>query len=330
MMAKNEKQDEKPILVMAAGLPRKGKSTALNNLFKLDFKTELSANSVTETFTPKVVSKSDLKLVVMDTPGLGAFDLPNSKVKEDIKKYTTGLDFTLIYCLSVSASDSMTDADQNVVSALVECCNKEIWNKCLLFLTFADTVKEEPNYVEHLRNHSAQFEKLLTKNGISSKVKLIFDYLPADKTEIKLEDIKPNPTDIIAVPVAKYASTTKTLPGISLEGYGDWTDALYEVLLMKVDPVDRPKYLDYRYSVFTTAAAAAVVAMRVRTGLAVGSVLGSPGGLILTGGLVVGGLGITVSQYLKWKKLNPSSQLTKIIELAEEQKEAKEEPPVES
>ncbi len=328
MMAENKKRDEKPIVVMVAGLSRKGKSTAMNNLFKLDFKAKLSAKSVTKKFTPKVVSKSDLKLVVIDTPGLGALDLPSSKVKEDIKKYTTGLDFTLIYCLSVSASDSMTDADQNVVSALVECCNKEIWNKCLLFLTFADTVKEEPNYVEHLRNHSAQFEKLLTKNGISSKVKLIFDYLPADKTEIKLEDIKPNPTDIIAVPVAKYASTTNTLPGISLEGYGDWTDAVYEVLLMKVDPVDTPKYLDYRYSVFTTAAAAAaVVTMRVRPVI---SVLGT-GGLIVAGGLVVaGGIGIKVSQYLKWKETNPSTQLTKIIELAKEEKEAKEEPPVES
>ena len=166
------------ITIVIAGKPHNGKSTALNNIFELDFDTGMGAMSLTLEVTMKTVEKNGITLHIMDTPGLGARDIKKKDILNQMAEDLRGLDYTLLYCLSVSPSSSVTELDRSIVASLHNTFGVEIWDKCVL-LTFSDYARakfksqQQQEYIKYIRQYARSFQHLLKENGAGSvKVRL--------------------------------------------------------------------------------------------------------------------------------------------------------------
>ena len=157
--------------VMVAGRPRNGKSTALNNIFGLNLVAKISASSVTSVVqvfevTKKIPKKQDdtspqeeVTMQVIDTPGLGALDISKDEILKDMKTVSKGVNFTLLYCFSVSPNTSLTEIDKTIVANLHQALGGEVWSKCVLLFTFSDHAylefEDSPDeYKHHISSHA--------------------------------------------------------------------------------------------------------------------------------------------------------------------------------
>ena len=282
--------------IMVAGRARNGKSTALNNVFGLDLVAKASAKSVTQVVSTTEVTKKisineleeeEVTLQVIDTPGLGATDIKKEDIVKDMKKITQGVDYTLMYCFSVSPNTIILETDKAIVKNLYLSLGKDVWNKCVLLFTFSDHAylefedsKEE--YIEHIKSHAREFEKLLQSiRSDAPSVKTIFDYESPEKLEQE-----ENPSGIIAIPVNKKAKNSKSiLPGMLKRGQ-DWTDVVFIELMKKTAEEDRVPFFYFRYpNLFLGAGATgAGAAIGAGTGAIVG-VLGGPLGVAAGAGI---------------------------------------------
>jgi len=130
----------------------------------------------------KTVKKNGITLHIMDTSGLGARDMRNKDVLSQMAEDLRGLDYTLLYCLSVSPSSSVTELDKSIVAGLIKTFGIDIWDKCVLLLTFSDYARVKFNsqlqqYIKYIRQYARSFKQLLKENGASPiKVMTVFDY----------------------------------------------------------------------------------------------------------------------------------------------------------
>ena len=245
--------------IMVAGRARNGKSTALNNIFDLKLEAKASARSVTQAVSVTEVKKKfsikegkdsvekEVVLQVIDTPGLGAIDIPKEDIIRDMQKVTNGIDYTLVYCFSVSPANALTETDKAIIENLHLALGKNVWEKCVLLFTFSDHAYAEfdnvMEYKQHIKSHANEFEKLLESLGSeASAVKTIFE-----KQSLEELDQEEKQNEIVAIPVKK--KTTKSsdvLPDILKEGQ-DWTDVVFIELMKKTSKTRRESFFFFKY-----------------------------------------------------------------------------------
>ena len=241
--------------VMVAGRPRNGKSTALNNIFDLNLVARPSASSVTRALninevTKKLFLKTDdtspqeVIMQVVDTPGLGDQD-----VLDEMKTITKGINFILLYCFSVSPSNSLTEMDKTIITNLQHAFGREVWSKCVLLFTFSDQAclefEDSPDeYIRHINDHAQKFDELLKDiSGKKGCVKSIFEY----KSQNALSE-EETPSNIIAIPVKKKVAQSKDiLPGM-IESWQDWTDVVFIELMKRTDSTLHEPFLFFQYA----------------------------------------------------------------------------------
>ena len=203
-----EEFKRKEVSVMVAGLPRTGKSTALNNIFGLDFEAISSPFSVTQHVNIVRVMQNDVVVNVIDTPGLGALDVKKEDVLAEMKKLNISRDFTLLYCISVAPNSCLTEVDQTIIKNIQSIFGKWIWNRCILLMTSSDIVREKEfqtdnpvdivQYLSFLRRHAEAFHELIQRCGAEVPgVMTLFDYTKQDFKNQKKTD------KLVAVPVSK-------------------------------------------------------------------------------------------------------------------------------
>jgi len=251
--------------IMVAGKVRNGKTTALNNIFCLDLPARPSPMSVTRTIRIIKVKKKvprqtndtspgEVKMQVIDTPGLGALDIPKEKILEEIKTATKGVKFTLLYCFSVGPNTILTETDKNIMTHLTHAFGEEVWSNCVLLLTFSDNAllefKNSPaKYVRFIDDHAKLFQELLQKiTGKKISVNNILEY--KDPQTLSEDE---NSADITAIPVKKIvAHSEDILPRIIKPGQ-DWTDVAFLEIIKKADPTYRKEWLILKYpNIFIT------------------------------------------------------------------------------
>ena len=208
--------------VMIAGKDRSGKSTALNNMFGLKLAARASAASVTSALSitevikevPRMsdTSPQEVTVQVIDTPGLGALGMSKQEILDEMKRVTKGVNFTLLYCFSVTTSNSVTEIDKSIVTNLQHVFGIEEWKKCVLLFTFSDHAYSEfedspAEYVHYINDHAQKFDELLRDiSGNKSCVRSIFEY-GSPKALLEEE----NPSNIIAIPVKKKVAQSKDI-----------------------------------------------------------------------------------------------------------------------
>ena len=272
---------------------------ALNNIFDLKLKANVSATSVTKvvnvTEVTKKISKNEkgalhkeVILQVIDTPGIGALDIPKKNIFEDMKRVTKGKNYILIYCFSVSPTNALTETDKAIIKDLHHALGKDVWRKCVLLFTFSDHAlsefeKSSEKYITHITNHAIEFQKLL--KNVSSElptVKTIFEF--GSPEELQQEE---KPSGIIAIPVMKKTIGSEDIMPNMIKNRQDWTDVVFIELMKRTDETEREPYLFFKYEDVVKSSARGVMS---GAGAAVGAVIGGPQGAVAGGvaGAVVG------------------------------------------
>ena len=235
----------RPITVMVAGLPRNGKSTALNNLLGLKLPVDFGVKTVTQkVIVESTTSQHGVRVCGIDTPGLQAIGVDSKKILDDMSEQIgQGVDnFTLLYCMSAIPAGIQDDFE--IIKGLTDHFGDSIWKRCILVLTFCDTVRNEnfktedldEAYKTYLRDRVKVFKKGLSKcTSEAVPVKLILDCLVANESPDNngMTDVEANDT-IVAVPVAKAREDGRKpsiLPGFNIGGSIDWTEyAFFEIM----------------------------------------------------------------------------------------------------
>ena len=312
--------------IMVAGKPRNGKSRALNNIFEVDFESATSPGSVTQSVLAKHVEKDGKKMIVIDTPGLGALDMDRdtSTLVQEMKEAVEGLDYVLLYCLSVSPNSSLTLVDQTIIKCLHESLGMEAWKKCVILLTFSDiarlmdyrTDSKVEEFKVFLKNHAARFQELIQScideesssshsekepfeiktifeitSGSSEKLETEKDIGNSEKEKESEEEKKAKGVQIVAIPVGRdIPADPCLLPGI-LKEKENWTDAVFLQLMEKVTEEKRAEYVQFKYA-GEIGGLLAGLGTGAGTGAGVGGlVAGPPGALVgAIAGAVVGGI----------------------------------------
>ena len=310
-ISKQEVKTLKPEIptVMVAGKPRNGKSTALNNIFGLNFTSELSSSSVTSIVhmfevTKKSPIKHDKKspqeevtMQVIDTPGLGAVDIPQEKILTEMKRITEGNNFILLYCFSVSPSTTLTEVDKTIITNLHRTLGGEVWSKFVLLFTFSDQAYLEyehsrAEYICHINDHAHNFNKLLQDiSGKENSIKSIFEC----DSPIKQE----SPSNIIAIPVKKKVAPSKDILPDMIKDRQDWTDVVFLEILKKTDSTQREPLRRFKnFNILITSGVGAAA------GALVGGLVGLLGGPVgVTAGVAVGGAAGGASGFLIAKSM---------------------------
>ena len=298
-----EEFQRREIYVVVAGRPRAGKSTALNNIFGLKLEARACARSVTKHVSNVPVIRNNVKLNIVDTPGLGALDIKKEVVLSEIHKLKIPTDtkqFILLYCISVAPSSCLTEADCTIIKNIQTIFGKLVWNRCVLLLTSSDTARQEfpsdehmVEYIAYLRGHTDQFYRILKDCGAKIPgTMLLFDYERKEYAETISDKL-------VAVPTKeKCCNTVNILPGILFDRNYDWTDYAFMEILKKADKLERDMLLCFKHNIVSTlrrSAQGGVVGAVIGGGLgAVAGAEAAAGAGILANieaGLVVGAVG---------------------------------------
>ena len=289
--------------IMVAGRPRFGKSTALNNIFGLDFVTAARPTSVTQVVSDRHVTKEihtaqkngpdlieKITLRVIDTPGLGALDIPQERIIKEMTEMVKSDNFTLLYCFNVAQNNCITEMDISIIRNLHAALGAGIWSKSVILFTFSDFALTAFDYADEYRDyinaHAEQFEKMLKASGCSNppNIRTIFQSpLVTDKNE--------NTPEIVAIPTRRtLKKSDEILPGILKENE-DWTDVVFFELMKKTSKREIGKFFAFKYSNLVIGMGSASFSVIVAT--TIGAVVGGPVGAII-GGLAGGAVGVTV------------------------------------
>ena len=179
-------QDETTIVLI--GKSGAGKSTLVKNVFGVDeVDTEISAERTTTEIKTYRKHKNGVPIAIIDTVGVPiaiidtvGFESVNKKqIKKQLKelsKHTGGKADLVIYCLPISPSSKFDDFNPDIMAALQDAFGKDIWNHCLVILTFSNVAwssinDSNPNnigaametYKRHVNAYVEKFKQALQK-----------------------------------------------------------------------------------------------------------------------------------------------------------------------
>ena len=198
-------QDETTIVLI--GKSGAGKSTLAKNVFGVnEVDTEISAERTTTEIKTYRKHKNGVPIAIIDTVG---FESVNKKqIKQQLKelsKHTGGKADLVIYCLPISPSSKFDDFNPDIMAALQDAFGKDIWNHCLVVLTFSNVAwssinDSNPNnigaametYKRHVNAYVEKFKQALQKlKAEKVKVKSIL----APVADVPAEGAPGNPAD---------------------------------------------------------------------------------------------------------------------------------------
>ena len=322
-----------PFIIVAGG-KRQGRSTTLNNIFGVDFPVSDASDISTRDIAVREVRIDQRTYIIVDTPG---FEGINAELREKVADAIRGLDFTLLYCVTINPGNILSETDKSILIKFQNCAHDRIWEKCVLLLTYSDHAvrnfigghspeKAAQNFKVNVREHALAFGAVL--NQISSskiQVHTVFEY------KDEYTRINAGFSGIVAVPVRSQLDATREdgnfnrapdiIPGIPT--IYSWQDVAWSEINNKITPLKGELTTkNFATTVGTTFAGGIVI------GAGVGALIGVVGGPI---GMVIGGAlgavaenafglvtyfitGVGASNYLKWMRVNPDDKIKRLRE----------------
>ncbi len=290
-------------VILNSGKPRSGKSTALNNVFGVDFTSKCSAFSVTKHHEVCRLIHGSSSIVVVDTPGIGADDVNMDDILHNLRSSFGGLDFVLVLCHSVCPGSTIASSDRDMIKGLQRVFGKDVWKKCVVLFTFSDTLRSEhfPRerdrgaYRSYLRKHVGKVSSWLKRECGSHvpDMKLVFD---SEQRQTG------NVSHIVAVPVGRELREDREehnlLPG--LEMGSNWKHVALVEIMRKVNPVYSDKlYGNIISKVRGTSSSALIGGATAGAVITLAASSGFFGVVAAAGVMVAGGLlgGVSVPVY---------------------------------
>ena len=300
MAIRSARPPQAEVHVMIAGLPRTGKSTALNNIFGLELEARSGAKSVTDVLTPTTITKDGVTLKVVDTPGLKAVDLNERVAIKEMTKLGIEKDFVLLMTLSVCLSSTISIEYVNTIRNLNAIFGTEIWDRCIILLTYSDAARiMEFNsdtmiteYQEHLNSYCKLLQKVLTKLKIKKRIRLFSEYKSLEQFKDKTLD------GIVAMPVGKNPDVESKLilPDLTWAHDHKWNDLLLMEITKMKDKLSsgiadnlRKALICFRYGSYAMKKEARKLTARSVADATTGAVAGASSGSVLHGLSVAAG-----------------------------------------
>lgn len=262
----NEAQTDE-VYMIVAGKPGNGKSTALRNIFGVDFEAGLAPSSITKEVTTCKVNKEGIQLTVVDTPGLGALDINKEAVISEISDIIKDKSYTLLYCLSVAPNCRLTEIDEIIIGNLHQTLGDRVWDRCVILFTFSDTARcdefrdQKERYKSYIKEVAAELTSIIQTHGsASSTIRTVFEC-----ESNNVFDRKEQNNEIMAIPVGKNVDRIREvdmLPDVISQNES-WADLVFVELMRKTEEEERRKFvtLNYGIEVSDSDATAAVVGL---------------------------------------------------------------------
>ena len=294
MAIRSARPPEAEVHVMIAGLPRTGKSTALNNIFGLELDARPGAKSVTDVLTPTTVTKDGITLKVVDTPGLKAVDLNERVAIKEMTKLGIEKDFIFLITLSVFLNSTISIEYVNIIKNLNAIFGTEIWDRCILLLTCSDAARSMEfnsdtmitEYQEHLNSYCELLQEVLINLKIKKRIRLFSEY----KSLEQFEDNTLN--GIVAMPVGKNpeVETKLILPDLTWAHDHKWNDLLLMEITKMSDKLSpgiaenlRRALICFRYGSYVLENEASKLTLRSVADATSGAFAGASSGSVLMG-----------------------------------------------
>ena len=284
MIAKGKKL---PPQALTGGKLGSGKSTLLQNVFNIDTESGMAPDGVTKGITKRSYKCNDAEMIVYDTPGLGDRSIPYEElIRKEMRSLTTHEDYIFLYTLRANPGARIDQFDDEIIKTITKVLGEQVWDKCVLLLTFSDTTWEEKykhnnnkdEFKKHLKAMASSFQSALKKYKPSASIKTIFE-LGAEIYD-EPPTLKKKQNIIVAIPTAGSAEydSNMLLPDIALAEGHDWTDLVFIALMKLVLPEKRKKYMKLKYGLLIGIRGSGAVAVGGGAGAIVGGIAGAIGG----------------------------------------------------
>ena len=134
------KGKELPPIVVIAGKAGSGKSALLQNIFNVDTESGMGTDGVTKEITKNYAKCNGAEMIVYDTPGLGDPSIPYEKlIRKKTHPLTTHEDYIFLYTLRANPGARFDQFDDEIIKTLTRVLGEQVWDKCVVLLTFSDT-----------------------------------------------------------------------------------------------------------------------------------------------------------------------------------------------
>ena len=276
------KGKELPPIVVIAGKAGSGKSALLQNIFNVDTESGMGTDGVTKEITKKYAKCNGAEMIVYDTPGLGDSSIPYEKlIRKKMHPLTTHEDYIFLYTLRANPGARFDQFDDEIIKTLTRVLGEQVWDKCVLLLTFSDTTWEEKykrnnnkdEFKKHLKAMASSFQRSLKKYKPSATTKTIFEL----EAKIYDEPTSSRQQDIVVIPTACSAEYDSNMFLPLAKGH-DWTDLVFIALMRLVPAERRKKYIIFKYPLLIGISGSGAVVAGAGAGALVGSIAGAIGG----------------------------------------------------
>jgi len=160
------------IRILVTGSIGTGKTTLANALAMAVAKTGDYVGKVTKDAEQIEVVKNGIRVVYVDTPGLGHLHRKDEDTLHEVQKQSENVDLFL-FCLMMTERLARYDIEdiQNITRTLGE----DIWNKGLFILTFANKVEEEhfTALLHQWENLGRKWFKTAIDSGIAERIPIV-------------------------------------------------------------------------------------------------------------------------------------------------------------
>ena len=261
-------------VIVTAGKSGVGKSTMINNVLELEGDAKCPTGDDADPTTREVKLhfsfKNNVKVTVVDTPGLGGLNSrERRKVLKDLSKVTKEKADILLYCVSLHPAAKIDAADVEIIKLFTSAYGPEIWSHAILVLTYANerTARNDAKYRELIAGYARNFQQALrTAKVFGIQVRSI------------LSEVVPKE----AIPAVPIGFT----PNDRLLLCDNWSDALLNEVFKRTNPEVNLKLLELKGILLPAAELTGCVMAGIAAGAAVGTAAGAPVGVLP--GMVVG------------------------------------------
>ena len=337
--AKASPSDGRPIIIVVAGQKTQGRSTALNHIFGVDFRVSDAPPITTPYIAVREARIDQQSYIIVDTPDFGR-GADEDIVEEEVANAIRGLNFTLLYCVSINLGNILSESDKSNLIKFQNCTHDRIWENCVLLLTNSDGAvwnfnrwhspeEASRHFKANVKEHVLGFEAIL-KQISSSRIEVhtVFESM---QTNVGFPGI-------VAVPVQSQLDVTgedgnfvrdpDVIPGIPATY--SWRDVAWWEIVKKTESRQCIPLAKKNFKIRTHVAAGIAVGsagvgagVGAGAGAAVGAVagiVGGPIGIAIGAGVgtaigaivgVVTGVstGVAASSYMRWLRVNPDDKI---------------------